>query len=139
LFGDCHGIPLVNNSLRCKTVPVLESLFSDKIWPLEALSVNYLVISVRSPSYMCILGSSVSHVLAFHTTPKMALNSSCFPPYSLSHPSFALPLFTRSSHSSPSSIHKYLFYFSFLTISLFTTLLILYSTFVVLWVRLALT
>ena len=38
LLGDFHGIPLFNNSVECKPVPVLEDSFGDKRWPVGTLS-----------------------------------------------------------------------------------------------------
>lgn len=34
LFGDFHGIPLVNNSTKCKTVPQLKAFYHDKRSPV---------------------------------------------------------------------------------------------------------
>jgi hypothetical protein len=35
LFRDFHRTPLVNNSIGCNPVPVLEALFDDKRWPVR--------------------------------------------------------------------------------------------------------
>lgn len=74
---DLHGSPLVNNSSRCNTIPVLKLCLVIRDGQLGLCVPHYLEIwRFKSLSYMHIF-YEVSSILGFHTSSQMPLKFSC--------------------------------------------------------------
>lgn len=83
--------PLTNNSIRCNSFPVLETLFTAKRCSIVALASPLFVNFIYLTLYMHKESNKASTVLNFHVTSQMPFNFSCLLLYSLSNHLLASP------------------------------------------------